>query len=80
MRIVEEDIGDHFVVIDSGARLIMDSCEEHPPYITMDTLNLCGDVRGDEHSYRSSESPCQAEIHVEWYKKKHQRDFLSYIN
>ena len=42
VRVVEEDVVDHCLVVDSGARIIVDYCEEYPLGLSMDTLRRCG--------------------------------------
>ena len=42
VRIMEEEVVDHCVVVDAGARIIVDGCEKYPLELSMDTLRLCG--------------------------------------
>ena len=42
VRVVEEGVVDHCVVVDAGERIIVDGCEEYPLHLKIDTLRLCG--------------------------------------
>ena len=42
VRVEQKGLVDHCVVVDSSARLIVDSCEEYPFELNVDTLHLCG--------------------------------------
>ena len=48
VRVEEKTIVDHCIVVDTRARLIIDSCHEFPLRLSVDILRSCGDSSANE--------------------------------